>query len=320
MAQQTPGKSHRKGVGIKQLMKTFPNEEAARKWLESEIWPDGPYCPHCGSFNVQSGIKHSSMTHRCRDCPNRPQFSIKSGTVMKGTKLECRDWAIAVYILTTNLEGISSMKLHRELEITRKSAWHLMHRLRAAFAAGETPQFSGPVGADETCIGGLEKNKHRDKKLNACRGGIGKAIVAGVKDREVGQVAPDTAAKTLQGFGENHSEATAQVYADDGRGYAGIDRAHESVNHSAGESVRDMAHADGIESFRANLERGHKVVFHKFGKKHLQRYAEEFAGRHNARNRETLNMMQGVVSGMVGKQLRYADLTADNGLASEARS
>ncbi len=243
---------------------------------------------------------------------------------MKGTKLECRDWAIAVYILTTNLEGISSMKLHRELEVTRKSAWHLMHRLRAAFAAGETPQFSGPVGADETCIGGLEKNKYRDKKLNARRGGVGKAIVAGVKDRETGQVAakvaPDTPAKTPQGFVDGRSEATAQVYADDGRGYAGIDRAHESVNRGAGESVRDMAHANGVENFRTDLERGTKDVFHKFGKKHLQRYVEEFSARHNARNRDTLDVMQGVVSGMVGKQLRYADLTADNGLASGARS
>ena len=72
MAQQAPGKSHRQGISVKQLMKMFPTEEAARKWLESEIWPQGPYCPHCGSFNVQSGIKHSSMTHRCRDCPEPP--------------------------------------------------------------------------------------------------------------------------------------------------------------------------------------------------------------------------------------------------------
>ena len=92
MAHKAPGKSHRKGLSVKQLLKMFPTEDAARGWLESEIWPDGPYCPHCGSFNVHAGIKHSSMTHRCRDCPNRPQFSLKTGTVMKGTKLEYRDW------------------------------------------------------------------------------------------------------------------------------------------------------------------------------------------------------------------------------------
>jgi len=323
MAQQAPGKSHRQGISVKQLMKMFPTEEAARKWLESEIWPQGPYCPHCGSFNVQSGIKHSSMTHRCRDCPNRPQFSVKSGTVMKGTKLEYRDWAIAVYLLTTNLKGVSSMKLHRDLEITQKSAWHLMHRLRTSFETTGTV-FGGPCEADETFIGGLEKNKHKDKKLNAGRGGVGKAIVVGVKDRDTGQVAakvvPDVTAKTLQGFVEGHTEPPAQVYTDDGRGYIGIDRPHESVNHSAGEYVREQAHTNGIESFWATLERSHKGTFHKFSKKHLQRYVDEFAGRHNARNADTLTQMKGVVAGMVGKELRYEDLTAGNGLASGARS
>ena len=321
MAQKSSGRSHRQGLSVKQVMKMFPAEEAARKWLEAEIWPDGPHCPHCGSFNVQSGIKHSSMTHRCRNCPNRPQFSVKSGTVMKGTKLEYRDWAIAVYLVTTNLKGVSSMKLHRDLEITQKSAWHLMHRLRKTFETTGTV-FGGPVEADETCIGGLEKNK--DKKLNAGRGGVGKANVAGVKDMETNQVVakviPDTTAKTLQGFVEGHTEAAAQVYTDDGRGYVGIDRAHESVNHSAGEHVRDMAHTNGIESFWATMERSHKGVFHKFSKKHLQRYVDEFSGRHNARDADTLVQMRGIVSGMVGKDLRYDDLIADNGLASGARS
>ena len=105
-----------------------PAEEAAREWLESEIRPGGPHCPHCGSANVRCGIRHRSMTHRCRDCPNRPQFGMKTGNVMQGTKLGCRDWAIAIHLLTTNLEGVSGMKLHRDLEITRKSAWHLLHR------------------------------------------------------------------------------------------------------------------------------------------------------------------------------------------------
>ena len=186
------------------------------------------------------------------------------------------------------------------------------------------PQFSGPVEADETYIGGLEKNKHKDKKLNAGHGGVGIGIVAGVKDRGTNQiaakVAADAEAKTLQGFVEGKTIPKAQVYTDTGGGYAGIARVRESVNHSAGEYVRAMARTNGIESYWATLERGRKGVFHKFSKKHLQRYADEFAGRRNVRNRDTLDMMNGVVSGMVGKQLRYADLAADNGLDSGARS
>ncbi len=113
----------------------------------------------------------------------------------------------------------------------------------------------------------------------------------------VSKVVPDTTAKTLQGFVEDHTEETAQVYTDDGRGYVGIDRAHESVNHSAGEYARDMAHTNGIESFWATLERGHKGTFHKFSRKHLQRYVDEFSGRHNTRNAEPL-------AGVAGLQLR----------------
>ena len=145
-----------------------------------------------------------------------------------------------------------------------------------------------------------------------------------MKDRETNQVRakviPDTSARTLQGFVEGHTEDTAQVYTDDGRGYVGLGRPHESVNHSAREYVRDMAHTNGIESFWSMLERGHKGTFHKFSKKRLQRYVTEFAGRHNARDADTIDQMGRVVAGMEGKRLRYRELIADNGLANGARS
>ena len=156
MAHKAPGKSHREGISLKKLMAMFPDDEAARVWFEKRMWPDGPYCPRCGSFNVQAGIKHKTMTHRCRDCEGKPRFSLKTGNIMEGSKLGYQTWAIALYLVATNLKGVSSMKLRRDLEITQKSAWHLAHRIRKTFESGN-PLFAGPVEADETYIGGKRK-------------------------------------------------------------------------------------------------------------------------------------------------------------------
>ena len=185
---KAPGKSNRKGITLLQAVKKFEDEEKSHRWFEEQLWPDDPFCPHCGSFNVQSGIKHPNMTHRCRDCSNRPMFSVRLGTILENTRLPYRTWALGIYLFTTNLKGISSMKLHRELGITQKTAWFMLHRLRTAMAASK-PWFQGPVEADETFIGGKEGNKHAWKKLKAGRGTVGKTPVAGVKDRPTGEVA-----------------------------------------------------------------------------------------------------------------------------------
>ncbi len=184
-----PGKADREGISLKKLMRMFPDDNAARKWFEAQIWPQGPCCPHCGSLNVQSGITHKSMTHRCRDCPKRPMFSIKTGTVMQSSKLGYQTWAIAIYLAMTGLKGVSSMKLHRDLEITQKSAWHLAHRIRKAIEGGEAPMFAGLAEADETFFGEKRKNMpNRKRKELEGRGTVGKAAVVGVKDRETNRV------------------------------------------------------------------------------------------------------------------------------------
>lgn len=131
MKQSAPGRSHRKGISLKQLFRKFPDDATAEAWFAKQRWPNGIACHYCGSLRVQTGAAHKSMPFRCREykvCGRR--FSVKTGTVMRDSKLGCQVWAIAIYMVVTNLKGVSSMKLHRDLDITQKSAWHLAHRIR----------------------------------------------------------------------------------------------------------------------------------------------------------------------------------------------
>ena len=158
-------------------------------------------------------------------------------------------------------------------------------------------------------MGGMERNKHKGKKLNAGRGAVGKTAVVGAKDRKThkikAKVVENTDAKTLQKFVVETAANGATVYTDDAAAYKGMPFDHTSVRHSVGEYVRDMAHTNGIESFWSMLKRAHKGVYHNISAKHLQRYVDEFSGRHGVREQNTLDQMQSVVAGMVGRRLRY---------------
>ena len=311
MTHKAPGKNYCEGLSIFELQEMFPNERAARMWFENLRWPDGQRpCPRCQSENTRTVKREKPMPYWCTDC--RSYFSVKVGTIMEASNLPVRKWVWALYLMSTNLKGVSSMKLHRDLKVTQKTAWMMAQKIRESWLNDFGP-LSGEIEMDETYIGGKEGNKHANKRLHE-NWTAGKTAVVGVRERG-GKIkakpVENVDSLMLYGFMRENVTPGSTVYTDDAAIYRSMANVeHHAVKHSVGEYVRDQAHTNGIESFWAMLKRGYVGTYHKMSVKHLHRYVNEFAGRANVRELDTITQRTILALGMVGKRMRWQDLTA----------
>jgi transposase-like protein len=294
--------------------------ETARRYLESIKWPQGAFCPKCGSVNVGTIASRNGM-RQCREKGCRCQFSLIKGTIMEGTHLRLDQWCMAVWMIVNCKNGVSSCEIARSIGCKQQSAWHLLHRVRHLLEQ----DFSQPMGAnnasavecDSTFIGGLLKFMPYERQQRAmAKGKWGKSVVHAVKERQTGRVRaevidPDLE-KTAKDFVREHVAPGTTVYTDSGSEYKWLTKGgyrHEAVNHKAMEYVRGSVHTNGLESYFNCVRRGLKGTYIATSPEHLQAYVDEQTFRFNHRHETDWERFSATMALVVGKRLTYETLT-----------
>lgn len=298
----------------------FHNEAAAIERLEAAVWPKGAYCPRCGGFDRITTVKGGRAgLRRCGPC--KREFTVTVGTLFERSHVKLHKWFQAAHLMASSKKGISAHQLHRTLKVTYKTAWFMEHRLREAMRELHPEPVGGEgktVEADETYVGGKEKNKHRSKRNADHIGGVGKEAVFSlverdgmVRSRHVASVSAKNLAPILA---EQLADASKTKLMTDGEGQyrilAPMFKSHETVNHGIGEYVRGNVHTNTIEGYFSILKRGITGTYHHVSAKHLKRYLAEFDFRYNTRAKLGVDddtRAEKLIRGIVGKRLTYKD-------------
>ncbi len=286
----------------------YTNEDKAREHLEALRWPQGPFCPHCGSFDGKrlEGKKHRAGLVQCNDC--RQQFTVTVGTVYERSKVPLHKWLLVNHLLCSSKKGMSAHQIHRMIGVTYKTAWFMCHRIREAMKQDGGPM-GGPnsvVEVDETFVGGKAKNR-------AFRTPAPKKAVVALVERE-GHVrsfhVANVTAKTLRPLIVTNVDRASHLCTDESTVYTRVGRefaGHSTVVHSAGEYVRTggFTHSNTAENFFSIFKRGVIGTYHHMSEAHLARYTAEFDFRYNTKGDTDAERADQALRGIYGKRLTY---------------
>ncbi len=308
---------------LQDAIRYFSDLDVCIQTLAASRWPDGVKCPTCGNMKV-TYLKARCVWQCNAGHRDRKQFSVKVGTIFEDSPLGLDKWFTAAWMVANCKNGVSSYEIHRAIGVTQKTAWFMDHRIRLAMQSGTFEKVAGKFEADESFIGGLARNMHKDKKAKITgTGGAGKAVVMGILDRERGKVrvkhVENVQRETLQAEIYKHVEEGSEVFTDAWVAYNGLDRdyVHGVIDHAEA-YVNGQIHTNGIENFWSLLKRGLKGTYVSVEPFHLFRYLDEQTFRYNNRKTNDAGRFIDVMSGVTGKRVTYKKLIGKEEVAEIA--